>query len=92
MQPGTGCLSTSAHAWLHARAGQEAASLTQQALTALNVELGEATPVVEAYAAVQKLHAEAADLERMATSDADVEMRALALEERGGVMQQVGCP
>ena len=76
---------------MHACAGEAAASLTQQQLTALNVELGEATPVVEAYAAVQKLQAEAADLERMARLERDAEMRLLALEERRDVMQQVGC-
>ena len=77
------------HACMHACAGEGAAELSQQELTALNVELGEATPAVEAYAALRALRAEVAGLERMAAGEADADMRALVQEERASLLQQV---
>jgi hypothetical protein len=74
---------------MHACAGEGAAELPQQELTALNVELGAATPVVEAYAALCALRAEAHDLERMAAREADADMRTLAAEERASLLLQV---
>ncbi len=64
-------------------------SLPQQELTALNVELGELTPAVEAYNALQRLLDEAKELEGL-TSGEDEDMRKLAREEQQVLQEQVG--
>ena len=62
-------------------AGEGAGALGQQELTALNVELGESTTVVETYRALCSLQAELTDLQSLA-SGPDEDLRALAAEER----------
>lgn len=69
-------------------AGEGAGALGQQELTALNVELGESTTVVETYRALCSLQAELKDLQSLA-SGPDEDLRALAAEERDSLLAQV---
>ncbi|CAK0752705.1 hypothetical protein CVIRNUC_002166 [Coccomyxa viridis] len=67
--------------------GEAAGSLGQQELTALNVELGESTALVEAYRALCSLQAELQDLQSLATGP-DEDLRQLAAEEQHGLLNQ----
>lgn len=69
-------------------AGEGAGTLGQQELTALNVELGESTTVVETYRALCSLQAELKDLHSLA-SGPDEDLRALAAEEHDSLLAQV---
>lgn len=69
-------------------AGEHTNKLPQQELTALNVELGELTPAVEAYNALQRLLTEAEELEGMLNGEDD-DMRKLAREEQQALEEQV---
>lgn len=62
--------------------------LPQQELTALNVELGELTPAVEAYNALQRLLNEAKELDGLMSGE-DEDMRKLAREEQQALEEQV---
>ncbi|CAL8462217.1 g1748 [Coccomyxa elongata] len=68
--------------------GEHTNKLPQQELTALNVELGELTPAVEAYNALQRLLTEAKELEGMLNGEDD-DMRKLAREEQQALEEQV---
>ena len=68
--------------------GEGAGALGQQELTSLNVELGESTPVVEAYRSLRSLQAELQDLQSFANGP-DEDMRQLAVEEEPTLLAQV---
>ena len=70
------------------RPGEAAAGLGQQELTALTVELGESTALVEAYRALCSLQAELQDLQSLAAGQ-DEDLRQLAAEEQHGLLDQV---
>ena len=70
------------------RPGEAAGSLGQQELTALNVELGERTALVQAYRALCSLQAELQDLQSLATGP-DEDLRQLAAEEQHSLLDQV---
>lgn len=83
------------YAWLNSTtcmrgsAGDGVGAMDQAELTALNVELGEVTPLMEAYSALTRLHAEAAELEALAASAEEPDMRKLAAEELQTLLVQV---
>ena len=78
---------------MHGSAGDGAGALSQAELTALNVELGEVTPLADAYGALARLRAEAAELQALAAGAEEPDMRALAAEELQALLQQVRlCP
>jgi len=62
--------------------------LPQHEMTALNMELGELTPAVEAYSALQRLRTEISELEGLLSGN-DEEMRKLAAEEKRSLEEQV---
>ena len=70
-------------------AGSDAGAMDQAELTAMNVELGEVTPLVEAYSVLTRLRAEAAELEALAAGADEPDMRKLASEELQALLQQV---
>ena len=82
------CLLVNSSRIMGCNAGEHTNKLPQQELTALNVELGELTPAVEAYNALQRLLTEAKGLEDMLNGEDD-DMRKLAREEQQALEEQV---